>query len=135
MSVAYVDSSAVVALAFGEDGAAALAELLAGHSRLVSSNLLEAELRAACNREGQPVPGRLLDRIAWIHADRPLTEEIEAALAVGHPHGADLWHVATALYAAPEAGAISFVTLDRRQALVAAGLGFRGCGGHAAAND
>lgn len=127
MSVAYVDASAIVALAFGEDGAAALVERLAGHSRLVSSNLLEAELRAACRREGQPLPAHLLDRIGWIHADRPLSAEMKAALVVGHLRGADLWHVATALYAAPEPRAVSFVTMDRRQARVAAGLGFQGC--------
>ena len=127
MSVAYIDASAIVALAFGEDGAASLAETLAGHSRLVSSNLLEAELRAACGREGQPVPTHLLDRIGWIHTDRPLSAEMKAALVVGHLRGADLWHVATALYAAPEPRAISFVTLGRRQAKVAGGLGFRGC--------
>ena len=69
------------------------------------------------------MPKRLLDRIGWIHAHRPLSQELEAALAVGHLRGTDLWHVATALYAAPEASAISFVTLDRRQAGVAAGLG------------
>ena len=127
MSVAYVDASAIVALAFGEDGAASLVERLASHSRLVSSNLLEAELRAACRREGQPLPAHLLDRIGWIHADRPLSAEMKAALVVGHLRGADLWHVATALYAAPEPRAVSFVTMDRRQARVAAGLGFRGC--------
>ena len=51
---------------------------------------------------------------------------MEAALAVGPVRGADLWHVATALYAAPESDTISFLTLDPRQAKVAAGLGFRG---------
>lgn len=127
MSVAYIDASAIVAVAFGEDGAASLAATLAGHSRLVSSNLLEAELRAACRREGQVVPAHLLDRIGWIHADRPLSAEMKAALVIGHLRGADLWHVATALYAAPEPKAVFFVTLDRRQAKVAAGLGFRGC--------
>ena len=126
MSVAYIDASAIVALAFGEDSATSLAQTLADHSRLVSSNLLEAELRAACQREGQPVPAHLLDRISWIHTDRPLSRQMEAALAVGHLRGADLWHVATALYAAPEADTISFLTLDRRQEKVAAGLGFRG---------
>ena len=135
MSVAYVDTSAVVALAFGESGAHSLAESLAAHSRLVSANLLEAELRAVCKREGQPVPHRLLDRIGWIHTHRPLSQEIRAALAVGYLRGADLWHVATALFAAPEPSAIAFVTLDRKQAGVAAGLGFRGCGGRTLAHD
>ena len=125
MSVAYVDTSVIVAIAFGEAGAQSLAAKLAGHSRLVSSNLLEAELRAACRREGQPVPVHLLARIGWILTHRPLSPEMETAREAGGLRGADLWHVASALNAAPEPGAIAFVTLDRDQAKVAATLGFR----------
>ena len=125
MSVAYVDTSVVVALAFAEKGADSLATKVAGYSRLVSSNLLEAELRAACGRERQPVPAHLLARISWILTHRPLSPEMETALDAGSLRGADLWHVASALYAAPEPGAIAFVTLDRQQARVAAALGFR----------
>ena len=51
---------------------------------------------------------------------------MESALRAGNLRGADLWHIATALYAAPEPAAIAFVTLDRRQASVAAALGFGG---------
>ena len=54
-----------------------------------------------------------------------LTREFETALQVGYLRGADLWHVATALYMSPEPGDISFVTLDRRQRNVAKALGFR----------
>lgn len=125
MSVAYVDTSAIVALAFNEEGAEAMADHLAGYSRLVSSNLLEAELRAACRRERHPVPAVLLARIGWILTHRPLSPEMKTALAAGDLHGAGLWHVATALYVAPEPGAIAFCTLDRRQAKVARELGFR----------
>ena len=126
MSVAYIDTSVIVAIAFGEDGAEALAERLTSYSRLVSSNLLEAELRAACRREGRPVPVHLLARIGWILTHRPLTAEMETALEAGSLRGADLWHVASALYATPEPAAISFLTLDRQQARVAAARGFRG---------
>ena len=124
MSVAYVDTSAIVAIAFGEEGAEAVATRLAGYSRLVSSNLLEAELRAACRRERRPVPVHLLARIGWILTHRALTAEMETALEAGDLRGADLWHVASALYATPEPDAMAFVTLDRRQAKVAATLGF-----------
>lgn len=126
MSVAYVDTSVIVALAFAEEGAEELANRLAGYSRLVSSNLLEAEVRAACRREGQPVPVHLLARIGWILTHRPLSPEMETALDTATLRGADLWHVASALYAAPEPGAISFCTLDHRQAKAAGALGFRG---------
>ncbi len=108
MSVAYVDTSAIVALAFDEEGAPALAENLTRFSRLVSSNLLEAELRAACRREGRAAPDHILARISWVHPHRPLLSEMESALQAGTRRGADLWHVAVALYAAPRPGAMSF---------------------------
>lgn len=126
MSVAYVDTSVMVAIAFGEDGADALADRLNGFSRVISSNLLEAELRAACSHEGCPVPTDLLDRIGWILTNRALSDEIKTALGAGYLRGADLWHVATALYAAPDPGAISFITLNDNQARVAAALNFKG---------
>ncbi len=125
MSVAYVDSSAIVAIAFQEDGSARLAKRLSGLSRLVSSNLLEAELRAACDREGRPVPAHLLSRIDWILTHRPLSKEIGVTLSAGSLRGADLWHVATALYVSPDPGTMAFVTLDQEQARVAAELGFQ----------
>lgn len=132
MSVAYVDTSALLAIAFDEEDAAALAATLTGFTRLVSSNLLEAELKAACHREGRAVPAHLLARINWVLTHRALSMEMETALSTGHLRGADLWHIATALYVAPEPAAIAFATLDWRQAEVAAALGFevpavRGC--------
>lgn len=126
MSVAYVDTSAFVAIAFAEEGAVELAESLTRFSRLVSSNLLEAELRAACQREERAVPSHLLAHLNWVHPHRPLSGEMESALQAGTLRGAGLWHIATALYAAPEPAAIAFVTLDRKQAGVAAALGFGG---------
>ena len=126
MSVAYVDTSALVAIAFDECGAEALAAHLTGFTRLVSSNLLEAELRAACHREGLPVPDHLLARIDWVLTHRPLSPEFVTALGAGHLRGAHLWHIATALYVAPEPASIAFVTRDQRQAEVAAALGFQG---------
>ena len=47
MSIAYVDTSVLTAIAFDEPGAAALARQLDEFARLISSNMLEAELRAA----------------------------------------------------------------------------------------
>ena len=51
MSVAYVDTSVLTAIAFDEPGAAAYAQRLDEFARLISSNQLEAELRAAFARE------------------------------------------------------------------------------------
>ncbi|MDE0035138.1 MAG: PIN domain-containing protein [Deltaproteobacteria bacterium] len=124
MSVAYVDTSALVAVAFDERGAAACARRLGSFSRLVSSNLLEAELRAVFAREGHGFAANLLSGIEWVLPDRPLSHEFETALEAGYLRGADLWHIAMALYVAPEPPDLHFITLDGRQRTIAAALGF-----------
>ena len=125
MSVAYVDTSALVAIAFDEPRGGETGERLDGYSRLLSSNLLEAELRAAFAREQQEFDADVVSRIDWILADRPLTAELTRALDAGYLRGADLWHVAAALYVTPEPAEISFITLDDRQRKVASALGFQ----------
>ena len=124
MSVAYVDTSALTAIAFDEPGAAGLARRLDRFARLVSSNLLEAELRAAFAREKLTFPEHLVAGIEWILPDRTLGDELTTVLDAGHLRGADLWHVATALYVAPRPETLPLATLDSRQASVAAALGF-----------
>ena len=125
MSVAYVDSSVVVAIAFGERGSEAVARRLTSFTQLYSSNLLDAELRAALARESVPYSPHHVEHIRWIWPSRPLGPEMETAPAAGYLRGADLWHVATALFAAPAPREMAFVTLDERQRAVAAELGFR----------
>lgn len=124
MSIAYVDTSAIVAIVFGEAGGTAMARRLADHDELVSSNLLEAELRAVFAREDVPFEDDAIGGLSWVLPDRPLGRECRAALGEGHLRGADLWHVACALYLAPEPAALTFLTLDDRQAEVARSLGF-----------
>ena len=124
MSAAYVDTSALAAIAFDEPGAVTLTGQLAGSDSLLSSNLLEAELRAAFAREGVEFQESMVGGIEWVLPQRSLAPEIAAVLEVGYLRGADLWHVATALYAAPDPGELLFLTLDDRQNAVAAALGF-----------
>ena len=124
MSVAYVDSSVVTAIVFEEPGAAAHARRLDGFDRLVSSNLLEAELRAACAREGLTFRESTISKIGWVLPLRPLAAEFAAVLDAGYLRGADLWHVAAALYVSPRPGGLAFATLDARQGAVAGALGF-----------
>ena len=119
MSIAYVDTSALVAVAFDEPGGSQISQRLESFSRLLSSNLLEAELRAAFVRERQEFDAEVLSRIEWILPDRPLTIEMVRGLEAGYLRGADLWHIATALYVAPQATEISFITLDGQQGEVA----------------
>ena len=125
MSVAYIDTSAVAAIAFGEPDGAILAHRLRAFGRLHSSNLLEAELRAVFSREMVDFSAPFIARIDWVLPDRPLTPEFTNVLNAGYLKGADLWHVATALYVATDPRRVSFVTLDARQASVTKTLGFR----------
>ena len=124
MSVAYVDTSVLTAIAFGEPSAEALAGRLDGFARLVSSNLLEAELRATFAREKLAFAESVIAGIDWILPDRALAPELATALEAGYLRGADLWHVAHALYLTTRPESLSFVTLDARQAAVVAALGF-----------
>lgn len=124
MSAAYVDSSAVVAIAFGEPGGAALARRLGRIDELFTSNLTEAEVLAALAREGEAAPRALFSAFSWVLPSRPLGEEISRALEAGRLRGADLWHLACALYLEPQPDRLVFLTLDSRQKSVASRLGF-----------
>jgi len=125
VTFAYVDSSCLVAVAFDEPGARKLAARLRRFDRLFSSNLLEAELRSALVREG--ADGHiedLLSWLTWVYPNRPLTPEYARITTAGHLRGADLWHLANALFLAPDPTDLSFLTLDGRQGAVARRLGF-----------
>ena len=123
MTRAYVDTSCLVALAFGDPDATALERRLESLA-LYSSNLLEAELRAACEREGRRADPDLLGAIAWVLPARPLANEIARVLRAGATAGRDVWHLACALYLAERPHDLAFITLDPRQAEIAAKLGF-----------
>jgi predicted nucleic acid-binding protein len=126
LKLAYVDTSVVVGITFGETAAARLSARLARFDRIFSSNLLEAEFRSALLRERIEGSGQeLLGFITWIFPNRPLSREIDRIAGAGYLRGADLWHLANALFLAPDPRELSFLTLDQRQREVAAGLGFR----------
>ena len=124
MSVAYVDASIVVALEFEEHGGVGAAERMNGFTELHSSNLLEAEVRAAFAREHRRFDRHILAKVQWVTPIRPLSTEMATVLRAGYLRGADLWHVAVALHLARNPADICFLTLDQRQREVAASLGF-----------
>ncbi len=124
MKVAYVDTSWLVAVAFDEPGGRKWGRTLAGYDVLVSANLLEAEFRSTLAREEVEGGDPVLARLSWVLPDRPLTTEIERVLQVRYLRGADLWHVATALFLADDPGGLDFLTLDGSQAAAAEALGF-----------
>ena len=125
MSDAYVDSSFLLAIAFGETNATRLAERLGRFDNIYASNLVEAEVLSALTREGISLPDTdAFDSVNWTFPDRPLTEEFGRILEVGYLRGADLWHLACALYLSPDPPDLAFLTLDARQKRIAAKLGF-----------
>ena len=125
MEDVYVDTSAALAIAFQEPGYEAIAQRLREFSHLWSSNLLEAELRSAFARERRIYFPNLVPGITWIFPDRALSHEIGAVLRAGYLRGADLWHLAAALYQADDPREVTFVTMDNRQRAVATALGFQ----------
>lgn len=124
VKIAYVDTSCIVAAAFGEPTAAAVVKRLAKYDRVLSSPLLEAELLSALRREGGELNENYVSAIELVTVDRPLRAEVAKVLSVGYVRGADCWHLATALYLAPNPSELSFVTLDLPQKKVARALGF-----------
>jgi predicted nucleic acid-binding protein len=125
MRLAYLDTSCLVAIAFAETGSTKMAGRLERMDRLFASNLLEAELRSAVAREGLSVdPADLLSGITWVYPNRPLRGEFARIALEGYVKGADLWHLACALFLAPEPKDLAFLTLDKRQDAVARKLGF-----------
>jgi predicted nucleic acid-binding protein len=113
---AYVDTSCLVAIAFSEPGYDRTAQRLERCDRLFASNLLEAEFRSALKREDVSTDGEsLMSWLTWVFPDRPLTAEYAEILKHGYVSGADLWHLACALYLRRLLGQLEFLTLDDRQ--------------------
>ncbi|OGQ89356.1 MAG: hypothetical protein A2289_16775 [Deltaproteobacteria bacterium RIFOXYA12_FULL_58_15] len=126
MKIAYLDTSCLVAILFDEPGAQQTAQLLASFDQLIASNLLEAEMRAVFSREQvEEKPTEVYASISWIYPNRALSQEYQQILDVGYLRGADLWHLACALFVSPTAQNLHFITLDNRQQEVARELGFK----------
>jgi predicted nucleic acid-binding protein len=122
LKAAYVDSSSLLAIAFSEPGHERIAPLIDAYEQVFSSNLLEAELRAAMSREKVDVSiEELIIGVEWILPRRSLTRELKQTLSAGYLRGADLWHVACARYLASQVApdTVQFVSLDRQQSRVA----------------
>lgn len=128
MTIAYVDTSFVLAILFAEPRARALRALLARQDGVFASDLLLAEAFSAAAREGiEPaaVAGAVRP-ISLVLPDRSLGPEVREALAHGYLRGADLWHVACAMFVAGDARAeVRFLSRDAAQKAVARRIGFR----------
>jgi len=127
LKLAYVDTSCLVAVTFDEPGSRTLARSLEKYDRLLAANLLEAEFRATLLRENVSDEfDALLSWITWVYPNRPLTNEFQRISKIGYMRGADMWHLAHALFIAPDGKGLDFLTLDQRQSEVSVVLGFGG---------
>ena len=124
-AAAVVDTSCLVALAFGEPEATRTVTRLRRFDRLFASALLEAELLAAFRRErAEADVSDFTKDLAFVSPDRPLSMELRRVADAGYLRGADMWHVACALFLSPDPGELTFLTLDQDQRTVARRLGF-----------
>ena len=125
MKIAYVDTSFLVAMAFDEPKGKRSAGRLKTFEHRLSANLLEAEFRSALAREGVASHGaHFLSWLTWVYPNRPLAKEFNTVLALGQVEGADLWHLACALFVAPNPRELSFLTHDASQKKLAREVGF-----------
>ena len=125
--MAYVDSSTILGVLFEEEDHQRLVSQIEAATHLFSANLLEAEVRSALNREAvhEPAAPRLLERINWVFPERSLGQEFIDVLSVGYLKGADLWHLACALYLRGTRTDLEFMSQDGRQLEIARLLGLR----------
>jgi predicted nucleic acid-binding protein len=127
VTAAYLDTSFFVAIVLGEPGAARLRRVLAAHDRVLTSDLLVAETLCAARREGIDIDllRPAMSALTLVLPARSLEQEMREALEVGRLRGADLWHVACALFVAGTARSeLAFLSRDAAQRTVAKRLGF-----------
>jgi predicted nucleic acid-binding protein len=127
VKAAYLDTSFLLAILFDEPGAAGLRRTLRRHDRIVSSDLLTAETLSAAVREHLDLGSVIaaLETIVLVLPHRSLDREVQEVLATGYLRGADLWHVACALFLADAARSeLVFLSCDAGQRRIARRLGF-----------
>jgi uncharacterized protein with PIN domain len=109
MTAAYVDSSFLLAIVFGEARTAGLPRTLGDFDEVFSSDLLVAECISAAMRE-QLEPQALSTALEWVEIVLP---------------SRSLLHIARALFLADETRRdLAFLSRDTAQRNVAAALGF-----------
>lgn len=125
MRAAYLDTSALIAVAFEEPGAAHVQNFLEEEPRLVSSELIVAETFSAFVRNDRPLTEARtwLESVNRIPVEGPLDKELTRIFRSSRVRGADAFHLATALWLTGGASLV-FLTLNKQQALAARQLGF-----------
>jgi len=123
----YVDSSVLVAILLEEQGYLEAQKILSKQLSLQSSTLLQAEIFSVCIRENIETQYaiELSESISFFSPTNLITE-LEKASKLGFVRGADLYHIASALYLSNNnPKELSFFTLDKRQVECAKKCGFK----------
>ena len=130
LAIAYLDPTALIPIVFGEEPVGVVTpERLNRFPTLMSSNLLEAELRFEFEREGQTFDPGCLYGIEWIQPRGSLGDEMARIQAFASLSPTRMWHLANAVYFADRLSLahrraeLAFITLDEEQETVARDLG------------
>ena len=131
LAIAYLDPTALIPVVFDEEPVGAVTqERLNRFPILVSSNLLEAELRVEFDLQGQIFDPGSLSGIEWVQPRGSLGSEMARIQAFASLSPVLLWHLASAMYLRQRLSLTSrradlaFITLDEQQETAARELGF-----------
>ncbi len=131
LAIAYLDPTALIPVVFGEEPVGDVTqERLNRFPILMSSNLLEAELRVEFELQGQIFDPDWLSGIEWVQPRGGLGSEMARIQAIVSLSPVLLWHLANAMYLASRLSLTSrqyqlaFITLDEQQETAARELGF-----------
>jgi len=125
--VAYLDSSFLLGILFQEASWQKLQKKLEAFDYVVSTRLMEAEVRSALKREDleQADFDGLVTGLDWIQPNDELGEPLKQIFDHGYLRGADAYHLAAALWLVGDlAKDCTFLSLDQQQSVIAKKLGF-----------
>ncbi len=130
LAIVYLDPTALIPIVFGEEPVGAVTqERLNRFPILMSSNLIEAELRVEFEIEGQIFDPSWLSGIEWIQPRGSLGAEMDRIQAFASLSPIRMWHLVNAVYFADRLSLanrradLAFITLNEQQETVAWDLG------------
>ena len=132
LAITYLDPTALIPIVFEEDPVGVTTQERLNHFPvLVSSNLLEAELRGRFEREGQLFDLDWLSGIEWVQPRGSLGSEMDRIQAFASLSPIRMWHLDNAVYFADRLSLtnrradLAFITLNEQQETAARDLGLR----------
>lgn len=125
----YLDTSAWIAWKFGQTGQEKFLEIDFEKDTVIASPLLVSEYVAFLGREKLLTETRFEDELGfihWIYPSDPLFQESLECVRAYAVKGADLHHLATALWFSQDSrDELYFLTCDHQQEAAAKKLGFQ----------